>query len=257
MIKSKQILSSDIDDDNEACINVMLKIYTSILPANDEVDENRELCTCVPQPDIQSSLKESEIIPNVKVKVTPDSKIQLKELLFVLKKRGYPLTSSIVYYFNIEIEDKVLAGCDPILSTIYIPIRNYKSFLLQLDCYCFVDDEFIKDIMENLKHTTDQDNTNMKRTKERKIGYIIEKVNSWRRLYNGFFNEENEFIKYSLDDAAKIIKISKKSLDDYLLQLRLGRKFGFDFNACRHMRVGVLRNYIKNQKLRDDESVYR
>ena len=69
-----------------------------------------------------------------------------------------------------------------------------------------------------------------KRTKERKIGFIIEKVNAWRKLYNGFYNENGEHTRYSLDQAAKIINISKKSLDDYLLQLRLGRKYGFDFN---------------------------
>ena len=69
-----------------------------------------------------------------------------------------------------------------------------------------------------------------KRTKERKIGFIIEKVNAWRKLYNGFYNENGEHTRYSLDQAAKIINISTKSLADYLLQLRLGRKYGFDFN---------------------------
>lgn len=87
-----------------------------------------------------------------------------------------------------------------------------------------------------------------KRTKERKIGFIIEKVNAWRKLYNGFYNENGEHTRYSLDQAAKIINISKKSLDDYLLQLRLGRKYGFDFNKNRNARVGVLRVFVKNHR---------
>ena len=90
-----------------------------------------------------------------------------------------------------------------------------------------------------------------KRTKERKIGFIIEKVNAWRKLYNGFYNENGEHTRYSLDQAAKIINISKKSLDDYLLQLRLGRKYGFDFNKNKNERVGVLRVFVKNHRNSD------
>ena len=78
-----------------------------------------------------------------------------------------------------------------------------------------------------------------RRTKERKIGQVIEKVSTWRRLYNGYYDENKKFIKYSLEDAAKLLNISKKSLDDYLLQLRLGRKFGFDFNLNKNNRVRV------------------
>ena len=42
--------------------------------------------------------------------------------------------------------------------------------------------------------------------------------------------------------------ISKKSLDDYLLQLRFGKKFGFDFEANKHQKVGALRLFVKNEK---------
>ena len=38
-----------------------------------------------------------------------------------------------------------------------------------------------------------KDNKNKcRRTKERKIGYIIEKVVEWRNLYNGFSDPENK-----------------------------------------------------------------
>jgi len=58
---------------------------------------------------------------------------------------------------------------------------------------------------------------NARRTKERKIGYIIEKVYKWRKLYNGTTNSKGENVKLTLEDAARTVKISKKSLDDYLL----------------------------------------
>lgn len=63
-------------------------------------------------------------------------------------------------------------------------------------------------------------NANSKRSKERKIGYIIEKVYLWRKLYNGFTDENGKFIKLTLEEAAEKVGISKKSLDDYLIQLR-------------------------------------
>jgi len=42
--------------------------------------------------------------------------------------------------------------------------------------------------------------------------------------------------------------VSKKSLDDYLLQLRFGKKFGFDFQKHKDDKVGVLRSYVKTEK---------
>lgn len=86
-----------------------------------------------------------------------------------------------------------------------------------------------------------------KRTKERSIADIIEKVSLWRKLYNGVY-KEGELIRYSLEDAANKVGVSKKSLDDYLLQLRFGKKYGFDFQEHRDEKVGVLRTYVKEHK---------
>ena len=40
---------------------------------------------------------------------------------------------------------------------------------------------------------------------------------------------DGNMLRYSLEDAAQKVGVAKKSLDDYLLQLRFGKKFGFDF----------------------------
>ena len=52
----------------------------------------------------------------------------------------------------------------------------------------------------------------------------------------------------TLEEAAKQVDISKKSLDDYLLQLRFGRKFGFNFEEHKNDKVGILRAYVKKFK---------
>lgn len=92
-----------------------------------------------------------------------------------------------------------------------------------------------------------------KRTKERTIQEIIEKVSTWRKLYNGVIipnatTGEFQLQRWSLEDSAKKVKVSKKSLDDYLLQLRFGKKFGFDFICNSDKKVGVLRCFVKEMK---------
>jgi hypothetical protein len=51
--------------------------------------------------------------------------------------------------------------------------------------------------------------------------------------------------RYSLEDAAVMVGVSKKSLDDYMLQLRAGRIYGFDFVKNGDQKVGVLRHFVK------------
>ncbi len=98
---------------------------------------------------------------------------------------------------------------------------------------------------QNLGNMTDS------QKRERKIGYIIEKVYAWRKLYNGYKDENNNFIKYSLDKASEKIDVSKKSLDDYLLQIRLGRKYGFDFDNNKYQKIGILRDFVKEIKKKE------
>ena len=68
----------------------------------------------------------------------------------------------------------------------------------------------------DVKQSTDVKKCKEKRTKERSIASIIDKVKMWRELYNGV-NPLHIDKKFSLEDAAQIVGISKKSLDDYLL----------------------------------------
>jgi len=88
-----------------------------------------------------------------------------------------------------------------------------------------------------------------KRTKERKIGEILDKVLNWRKLYTGITDPNTgQLVKMSLEESAQRVGISKKSLDDYLLQIRFGKKYGFNFNDHYNERVGVLRAFVKKYK---------
>lgn len=52
--------------------------------------------------------------------------------------------------------------------------------------------------------------TMKRRNKERKIGYVVKKVSEWRKLY--FYNPTRTI---NCKEAAAIVGISKKSLDDF------------------------------------------
>jgi hypothetical protein len=84
------------------------------------------------------------------------------------------------------------------------------------------------------------------RNKERSIKQAIELVKKWRELHLHGYN----YIKrrLNLQEAAKLVGISKKSLDDYYCQLRLAEFYNFDFYENLDQKMGVLRSYIKNYR---------
>ena len=204
--------------------------------------------------------------------------IKLFDLCKNLKILGFPITGSMINVYNFMLNDYILYGCDPIDHNIYINNKNniLNDKIIKIKLINFIDkklisgninrneelkelDEDDEDYSENsdiseikIINNKDNNNNNNNNTKtkrrERRIGYVVEKVLAWRRLYNGFYNENGEHTKYDLEKAAKILGISKKSLDDYLLQIRLGRKYGFDFNNNRNNRVGVLRIFVRKKK---------
>lgn len=67
----------------------------------------------------------------------------------------------------------------------------------------------------------DNANSHTTRIKERNIGEILDKVLTWRKYYNGYTDPKTgELIKMSLDEVAEKVGVPKKSLDDYLMQVR-------------------------------------
>ena len=100
--------------------------------------------------------------------------------------------------------------------------------------------EAVKSAMTTAEHQIQSNSKGSRRTKERKIGEVIQKVQKWRHLY--YQNCE------SLEEAAKKVGISKKSLDDYFLQLKNGKLNGFNFNEHKNDKIGILRNWNKHHK---------
>ena len=63
--------------------------------------------------------------------------------------------------------------------------------------------------------------------------------------------KNGKVIKMSLEKAALKVPITRKSLDDYLMILRCGGKFGFDFNRHKYDKIGVLRSFVRKKKIEE------
>ena len=74
----------------------------------------------------------------------------------------------------------------------------------------------------------------------------MEVVKKWRDLH--LHGHKTLKKRLNLQDAAKMVGISKKSLDDYYCQLRLGELYHFDYINNLSEKMGVLRTYVKNYR---------
>ena len=45
--------------------------------------------------------------------------------------------------------------------------------------------------------------------------------------------------------------VAKKTLDDYLLQIRCGKKYGFNFNTNVNSKIGELRAFVRDAKKKE------
>ena len=167
------------------------------------------------------------------IQIRSESGIKLGDIVSQLKQKGYQLDGVKFSYYSSADNAFIEAATDSVESTA-LALHN-QVLILQ----AWVPTQ------EELQPAPVQERKKRKRTKERKIEVIVDKVNTWRQLYNGYRDHKGKLVKLSLEEAADRLGISKKSLDDYFLQMKLGRKNGFDFNAHKKDNVGVLRAFNK------------
>lgn len=226
---------------------------------NTQINKKENSISKKGQNNMSFSFDNKEQVKQPKHKEQKIIQIKLKDLLNLLKKFGYPITGSMINIYIPSVNTFVFFGSDPVDSNIYLDSTQINLKYIQMKIINYLNKNLIlkanhqsksaeKDFLDEDSSSEDENDIKYKRTKERKLGYIIEKVHMWRKLYNGFYNCNGEYIRYSLEKAAQTIKVSKKSLDDYLLQLRLGRKYGFDFNKNKNEKVGVLRLFVKQER---------
>ncbi|CAI2378650.1 unnamed protein product [Moneuplotes crassus] len=188
--------------------------------------------------------EEQEVIPEVTVYYDEHNNIKLGPLVEGIRKMGYKVDRSMISYYDEERKVYVYAGNHPLPDKAIPNIPEGEIKIKARPKAKSIYGDFL------LANTNASISKGSRRTKERKIGDVIKKVSEWRKLYNGT-EIEGEIVKKSLEEAAKLVNISKKSLDDYLLQLRNGRKYGFNFNEHKDDKIGILRAFNRKHKLID------
>ena len=87
------------------------------------------------------------------------------------------------------------------------------------------------------------------RGNERFIGLVIEKLDLWRRMYTyGVVDRNGIKANCNKKQAALYVGIKRKTLDDYMVQVKLGRMYGFDFNLRGADKMRVLRKFIRDKE---------
>lgn len=173
------------------------------------------------------SAKPSSCIPIV-IKGSSSTSFSLAEVLSALKPHGYDLTSTVIQCssqdrsFNCFSHFEEAEGC-------LIP-NDACSGNLMLS---------YKSLLHKQQH---------KLAKERTIREVVQIVAYWRGLYAGVVMPDCLTRKYTLNQAAVEMNISKKTLDDYLLQIKIGKQYGFEFNKYSNEKIGILRSFVQLHK---------
>eukprot|EP00357_Protocruzia_adherens_P000120 CAMPEP_0115020620 /NCGR_PEP_ID=MMETSP0216-20121206/30287_1 /TAXON_ID=223996 /ORGANISM="Protocruzia adherens, Strain Boccale" /LENGTH=203 /DNA_ID=CAMNT_0002392595 /DNA_START=493 /DNA_END=1104 /DNA_ORIENTATION=- len=176
---------------------------------------------------------EKELVQDVEASTVTGGDLLLSDVVATLKQIGYPLEGAMISYFSEQEKFLVHCGSDPLDSSAVMARNEYEArrrialkFRPGMKPYTSqgssssVTGANPTGPTQGTGAPANQKQAPNRRTKERKIGFIIEKVALWRKLYNGIKGADGELVRYSLEDAAHRVGISKKSLDDYLLQLR-------------------------------------
>ena len=130
---------------------------------------------------------ETELIQNItdpNLLYNSHSEVILTPLINYLKSLGYPLESAMIWYYSPTARLKVYCGNDPLPFSISIPTFEMTNNSLILMCKGAIRNEFgtivtlgstsTGKIKQEEEAITSHKSS--RRTKERKIGYIIEKV---------------------------------------------------------------------------------
>jgi hypothetical protein len=166
----------------------------------------------------------------------------------------YPVDMNMIFYYSHATEMYIYCGKEPLHPNTIIPTHeitthdgkrevqlNSSSITLKvtlrirqiehsitpkIDPTLEMETAALIDVNTEPDHDQDSSSTTnekgkRKRHKERKIGEVLDLVLKWRKLYSGIRDPRTgQIVKLSLDEAAKRVGVAKKSLDDYLLQIR-------------------------------------
>lgn len=122
----------------------------------------------------------------------------------------------------------------------------FESAMLYLKLGSLSDRIFIKyRIADKTFQTAEEKKNKLRRGKERKISEVLDTLFQWKRMSTPGIvkNKKKRAKKMNRQEAANVLKMPKKSLEDYMLQVRIAHENGFDFNLFSNTKFGVVREF--------------
>jgi len=180
--------------------------------------------------------------------VYANKRISLENLLKELSKASLiSFTGQQILYRIAGSPSYILAGIFPFKKdTEYIEIKNLTD-TIQIKHRMVIESKKGANLKEEKK-------TKIRRGNERGIGEVIDALDKWKQLYTqGRINKMGAYEKYSRYDAAKILKIPKKTLDDYAAQVKVAKNNNFDFQLHCKEKFGILRKFNRQKSSRKDQ----
>ena len=257
--KEKFQLLGDINKKQMYEFNIELIIENSIKINSKEIQENIQYKSL----SIEIEMIKLEIpiikIDNVNINILEENN-SFNEFYFIindvienLADKGYPIfPSTKMYIYSNLLDDFILiddksnfiysSSLSP-LNFIKLKLKNVSNASnnkLSLDNFS----DQTKNILP-----VNQEKKNPSKTftsRKRKIKEIIKLLYNQRCCHSkGFINNEGKFVKYKLEEAAKNLGESPRTLNYYLKAIHKGRKTYFDFNKNKNSKISFLIKYNK------------
>ncbi|CAD8155833.1 unnamed protein product [Paramecium octaurelia] len=95
----------------------------------------------------------------------------------------------------------------------------------------------------------------VKRIKERYVHEAMLLVEHWRSLYQQPYLQNGRQLKITLDKAAEIVGIPRKTLEDYYYQLKKAEIL-VDLQNFKNCKIGVIRRIVKESKKQSETTTH-
>eukprot|EP00826_Nyctotherus_ovalis_P005032 TRINITY_DN11126_c0_g1_i3.p1 TRINITY_DN11126_c0_g1~~TRINITY_DN11126_c0_g1_i3.p1 ORF type:complete len:274 (+),score=33.37 TRINITY_DN11126_c0_g1_i3:174-995(+) len=205
---------------------------------------------------------ETDIIMNLPVRLTKSNDIIMQSVITQLSLRGYSMDNAKIWFYSKLYEDYVDCGlessfrCCPIMESeaqdgffhLKIQVENTNPKIIGKSLSSTLSSLFVDPELLLTERKDDEDN--LMRVKDRTVEEVMLRVATWRKFYIGRITPEGKRMKCTLEEAAKIVRVPKKTLDDHLQQIRKAAEEDFDFDGNRDKAVGTMRRYVKRRKCR-------
>ena len=266
---SKIIQNNNTNIPKTKTFTIELLIHNYIFDGNDENSEKEE----------KETIDKEIIVLDIPINynnennnITNEFTFKVSDLKKLLLKKGYPITTSKIYIETIG--DYVSVNNNEIINSSWLTNNDINSInntndIIKIKLENYLDNRLIDDTFSILKKYFNKLTPEKKEEKEinssfekkiefnkrsRKIGDVVKFVYAQRKYFNGFYNDLDEKVKLNLEEASKKVGIKRKTLDDYLKQIRKAREKGFDFNKNKDKPISELRDFNEGKKNKNNKN---